>query len=453
LKALVLLANTASIVAFITGISGLSAIYLWQWSGTSLLSTGLALMELLLFTVGIVVAIVRFKKGDKESLLMTGKTAKALAPFLVLFVIVVGSTFLNINWEGLQTAVTTSLLVVGAFSFTFVPNARSFAYKAVRWMPRLGAILSVLVFWGIAVPNFALLPADRPLGLALLVPMAVALSTPAFHWIDKISPYVIYAGIFLTESRTPSAAAFLLIGFVVLRDIRESPKSKLLIKSGLVYLGAGAFAIASFLISPSLRNRYTEEGDGGLAIPFVPLPENSGSVSLPPSSTQFPLMPEGGLALNTNGRTEVWQWLLSLPKGLDWVWGKGSGFASEILHATRPGNFEYPHNEFIRFLIDFGFIGLLLLLAGFTSLCFFLLKRDGEQFRSPLVHSALLVIVSLLALSTTDNPLLRIYVLGPAALVIGLAVRERSMKQVEADMQRRVKRTPSQSEKVSSRDD
>jgi hypothetical protein len=424
-------------VAFITGVSGLAAIYFWQWSGTLVLSTGLAVLEVSLCAVGLYVAIIRFKKGDKESLHIAGKAARVLAPFLALTIFVMGSTVLEVTWEGLQTTVTTTLLVLGIFAFTFVPNASSYAFTAVRWMPRLGAILSVLVFWGIAVPDFALIPADRPLGLALLVPMALALAMPATHWIDRINPYVIYAGIFLTESRTHSDVEFFIIGFVVLRDIPRITKKKMLIKSGVVYLGAAVFAVASFVVSPSLRNRYTEEGDGGLAIPFVPLPASTPTPSLPPSVGPAPAIPEGGLALNTNGSPEVWEWLLSLPQGLDWVWGKGSGFASEILHATRPGNFEYPHNEYIRFLIDLGIIGLVLLLAGFTSLSYFLLKRNGKLFRSPLVHAALLVIVALLALSTTDNPLLRIYVLGPAALVIGLAVRERAAEQVDTESQRK----------------
>lgn len=429
-KALFVVSIIASTFGVLSAISGFSAIYIGVFSGTAILTSLMALLEFLLLLLGFGYAISQKRRGITASFQVFKKALLVLSPLILLFCLVVLSTSLFPNWEGLQSLFTTYLFSIGFLSFALIPRAEGFVTGAFRSLPIVGLTLSIFVFISVFIPGSSLIAADRPLGFALLVPMAVSVSLPATNLVYKISPYAIFAAIFLTESRTPSAIAFILVGLTFLRENQDLTTKTKVIRSAITYSIAAIYAASSLYTSSALRSRYLERGDGGLAIAIPNLKQSSGPID--PLSSSAPILPEESIVINTNGRSEVWEWLLSMPVGFDWIWGKGSGYASLALQDTKKGIFDYPHNEFIRHLVDFGFIGLFLFSLGFALLFIFLFNKSDEKHRSPLINAALLIIIALMLSSITDNPFLRVYLLGPSALVIGLAINEKCKRLVSS---------------------
>jgi len=75
----------------------------------------------------------------------------------------------------------------------------------------------------------------------------------------------------------------------------------------------------------------------------------------------------GDAALNTNGRSVVWAVVLDDFTRSPWV-GRGAGSASDMLTDLFAGDIDHTHNEYLRFLHDYGVIGLALLLTGLGGL-------------------------------------------------------------------------------------
>jgi O-antigen ligase len=88
---------------------------------------------------------------------------------------------------------------------------------------------------------------------------------------------------------------------------------------------------------------------------------------------------------------------------------------------------SHPHNEYLRIFHDFGLVGLLLWLWGFSVLLgrTFLAWRRADRTRDPdaFVHlAAWLGLVSLALGMVTDNPLRHVHVLLPLGLTVGASV-------------------------------
>jgi hypothetical protein len=80
----------------------------------------------------------------------------------------------------------------------------------------------------------------------------------------------------------------------------------------------------------------------------------------------------GGIGINqfTNGRFEVYRYLiaklLSTPHNL--IFGEGPGFSADFLESSYKNvGFEHPHNDFLKILIDDGFVGLCLITLAYLA--------------------------------------------------------------------------------------
>jgi O-antigen ligase len=82
--------------------------------------------------------------------------------------------------------------------------------------------------------------------------------------------------------------------------------------------------------------------------------------------------------------------------------------------------FSHPHNEYLRFLVDLGILGVVLLIAGAVLLIIHFARSWSRA--EPAGQAALLVIISLGIVATTDGPLYSSFVIIPATLVIGFGL-------------------------------
>jgi O-antigen ligase len=162
----------------------------------------------------------------------------------------------------------------------------------------------------------------------------------------------------------------------------------------ILAIGAGAFAIALANDQP-LYDRFFKE-DATLQV--------------------------GGVAINTTGRTKIWNLLLTT-LGDDWVFGKGVSSSEDIINHWMP-QIGHPHNDYLRFYYDQGVLGLGLWLSFIAA---FVYRTAGNlrrsiQNRAPDYPQHLAALLALTAVSIsmlTDNSYCYEFVMIPLGIIMG----------------------------------
>lgn len=197
-----------------------------------------------------------------------------------------------------------------------------------------------------------------------------------------------FLGIAVTLSRTATLAAFVLVVIAMLSGserhrARNAGIAALMLLTGFV-------AVTSWA---PLRDRFTQ-GDTSLSV--------------------------GGLSINAEGRTKVWQILY--PEALrDPVMGRGPGSASARSLQISP-TLDHPHNDYLRVFYDFGAVGfgLLVWFAVRSGRLLVRIRKRRRGLVPPL--AALNVAIAILIVMATDNPLDYSFVMIPFGALIGLGL-------------------------------
>ncbi|MDB5295180.1 MAG: O-antigen polymerase [Phycisphaerales bacterium] len=142
----------------------------------------------------------------------------------------------------------------------------------------------------------------------------------------------------------------------------------------------------------------------------------------------------GGVAINASGRTAAWTALLADIRTQIQLWfGSGAGAGSAFVTAHF-ANLPHPHNDYIRYLYDFGLFGLLWFLAFGLAAVAMLWRRLRAACRAaasgdPAARAAvglplgtLLAVAGVAASMVTDNPANYIYVMAPLGVLLGAAL-------------------------------
>ena len=133
-----------------------------------------------------------------------------------------------------------------------------------------------------------------------------------------------------------------------------------------------------------------------------------------------------GVAVNTSGRTEIWGivWDSYLTSPLT---GLGAGSAEEVLAQYDPNAAGHPHNDYLRYLHDYGPLGLGLLCLGFLCLLWtigrsWVRASRTEDPEASLHLAALLSLTSVALVMITDNVIVYIFVMAPLGALIGASL-------------------------------
>jgi O-antigen ligase len=142
----------------------------------------------------------------------------------------------------------------------------------------------------------------------------------------------------------------------------------------------------------------------------------------------------GGISINVTGRDALWSanwaWFKEKP-----VMGWGAG-SSDRMTSALPGGFSgHPHNDYLRLLVDYGVIGLVIWLIGYITLVRLTwrgwraaLPRGGLEAR--IQCAAFLALTGVALTMLVDNPLIEVGKMAPlgalAGLALGTAARPRS---------------------------
>jgi O-antigen ligase len=126
----------------------------------------------------------------------------------------------------------------------------------------------------------------------------------------------------------------------------------------------------------------------------------------------------GEAGLNTSGRVTGWDYFWNVAMTSPWF-GRGLGAGSVASEGVLSG-FSVPHNEYLRFIVDGGGVGLLIMLAGYGAAFQQVLSRKGEASRGVLV----VVMVCVAVYAFVDNTFSTAQFTVPLWLFFGIVRQE-----------------------------
>ncbi len=333
------------------------------------------------------------KTRDQTEVVTVKDFMPGMLPWLAL--LLYGLISLLVVWrlEGFQNILALAVFILGVAVFAlaspslvgvFVERVFPLTGAAVGLLFILAQIIDTEVRWGIEFFS------PRQYAMVATIVLSAAIASPRREFLVRLSPYVIFASILFSASRTAAVAGFtiLVIGYLQ----REKVSSKKV--AGLARLIG--FALATFwLAAISARDVAERLGEGG--------------------SEQTNIFTD-------SGRLSAWQQFLGMPQNLqNWVFGLGSGASAEFGQANIP-YFPQTLNEYLRFTIDNGIIGLSLFVTGVG----FWLVHSKIWGARPLPSNlaAGLALVGLSLMSLTDGPFYSYFVVLPASVILGHHLRQ-----------------------------
>ena len=131
----------------------------------------------------------------------------------------------------------------------------------------------------------------------------------------------------------------------------------------------------------------------------------------------------GGVSVNVTGRNVLWRhaWDAFLQSP---IIGHGAGSADNLIVALGVGA-SHPHNDYLRFLDDFGAVGFLLWIIGTLAVLRHLWlgwRRSTSSEERQLYGTAFLGLFGLSCAMATDNAVIYLFVMAPLGAVMGLAM-------------------------------
>ncbi len=256
----------------------------------------------------------------------------------------------------------------------------------------LGLTLAALVFIPEPPPVDRLNP-DRILAMGAIALVISAWYGPRSRWYTATVGLVGLAPVLASGSRMASLVMFVLL--VTAPGLRLPKAGRVLLAVGLVALVGLASTTTGF------QQRFFESGEGTF-LDLMTLQD-----------------------LETSGRFQVWP-VIAEACGPTLL-GHGAG-AADTFSSTANAGFPESHNEYLRVWCDTGLVGSLLVWGFVASVAFraatALRHRPARRWAH---HAAVQMVVALVLLALTDNPLTTaIPFLVPAALAFGWSDRIQS---------------------------
>jgi O-antigen ligase len=133
-----------------------------------------------------------------------------------------------------------------------------------------------------------------------------------------------------------------------------------------------------------------------------------------------------GLQVNTSGRESIWQAVMISSSQSPWL-GKGPGSVAIPVSKVNASASGHPHNDYLRLLHDYGYLGLGLWLTGYIAL----LMRSwrywiwADQHDRPAAHvhaAACLGLIGVALAMLTDNVVVYWFVMAPLGILVGASI-------------------------------
>ncbi|MBF4163997.1 O-antigen ligase family protein [Nocardioides acrostichi] len=326
----------------------------------------------------------------------------------------------GVTTDGVQNVIVYWLFPLTAAAVS-AASSRGTPEIFVKWTTRLALVAAI----GYVVLVLATGPGliegfhgARGTGWGGLFAMCVIVPFIAYGNVRPWVMYAIMAAIVLSLSRTPAVigAGLLLIPSLSAGGTRAA--IRLGIRLVLVAI-AGYVALTRI---PAVRDRFVGGDNGSLL----------------------------GVKVNTSGRDLLWEITLRhFHQAPNPLLGWGPGAISEYLPALTGQ--DHPHNEYLRLLHDTGYVGVVLWSVGALTLVLLAYKlwRAASDPVDKACHlGALISMLALMSGSLTDNLIISILDVLPAATMVGLSLSRPTLpaQKVGPTLQGRVRRQSRESD-------
>jgi O-antigen ligase len=296
------------------------------------------------------------------------------------------------NADGVQNLSVYIIFVIGAalVARNSSPHTATIVTYAFGWIGLVVSstyILSAIFDGQSADAVFS----PRAFALTALIFMAVTIPLPrtAPSRILQFAPYVSLAAISLSLSRTAGLAGLLILSGRVVRGRRGGRLVRAIVLIGLVGL------VSYWLVlNNATLNARVFGGDKAYAV--------------------------GGVSINTEGRTILWKYVEEHIASSPWI-GHGPGAAASWIRARIPTEGQ-PHNDYLRLIDDFGYVGFALWTLGYVSTLWGCWVRGRRTFdRSAAVphYAAALGLTAVAIAMYTDNVVIYPFVMAPLGVLVG----------------------------------
>lgn len=316
-----------------------------------------------------------------------------LAPLLVLGVMGLISLALNFRLEGLQNVLALAVFTLGVAAFALAPG--DIVQRAVQvWVPTFAAFAAIAFIATQVIDTETRFGVEffspRQYAMVAVISLAAAVSAPPLNRLIQISPYLIVASIIFSASRTTAAIGVLILMTLIVQG-NPGVGTRLKKLGTILFFLVVTGAIAVFA-SRDVQERVISGGGA-----------------------------EQTAILSDSGRFQAWLEFLTMPNtAVDWIFGLGSGASAEYGQREIPF-FPQTLNEYLRFLIDNGAIGLVVFVLGILWLLIKLpLWGKLSNYSS---KAAGLAVVGLALISLTDGAFYSYFVVLPASLLVGNGLR------------------------------
>ncbi len=133
-----------------------------------------------------------------------------------------------------------------------------------------------------------------------------------------------------------------------------------------------------------------------------------------------------GVSINVTGRDALWS--------ANWGWfkqrpliGHGAGASDRLTQALPFHGAGHPHNDYLRILVDYGVVGIVLWFAAFLAILRLTWRRwqevRGTRVYAEQIHAAaFLALVGIALTMIVDNPLIELARMGPLGILVGLSL-------------------------------
>jgi O-antigen ligase len=308
------------------------------------------------------------------------------------------------SFQGVQNAIVYllfgfALILAGTLAARNPSLMENLIGRAAGWVDciALGLVLRDALANGLPNdPEEGWLVGPRPLAVLGLVMLSWHLSR--WYFGSRRSRLLIALWLFaivLSMSRAAIAVALLLIGVVVLLQMRFRPFRAAMSLPSLVV--AASLTVSLVMYSTAFNDRFFAG-----------------------ASTQK--VEVGGLLINTSGRINMWGATIRSAQESPIV-GQGLGSSQRLIESMF-ANLGHPHNDYLRVWHDLGVVGVLFLIATMGSWLWILFrawyeaeKRGSRAARLEL--AALLLLLALVLMMVPANALIYSTIMGPAGVLIG----------------------------------
>lgn len=322
-------------------------------------------------------------------------------PVLPLWGFVAWSLFVSAT-KGVGVPGAQNLLVylvfASAVTYTTVWCDDEGADTVARWLQRCGWLVAAAYGASVALDGVGAesILGRRSFGLVALIFMALTVPQGSEGGrLARAAPWVLFLLVGLSLSRTATVAAAVLLAA---RAAHGRNGRKIHRAVALSLLVSVAMLLVAFYV-PTVTDRMFG-GDRGYTV--------------------------GGVTLNTEGRTRIWG-AVGGDIATSPLIGHGAGSAGTRVAQYVPGQDE-PHNDYLRVIYDYGYIGIAIFAWAYLSLIRATWNRarfHRESIMSAAPHTAaVLALLSVAIGMTTDNVLIYAFVMAPLGVMVGLSLRQ-----------------------------